>query len=1291
MKVIKRSGRTEEVSFDKVIRRLQSLCNEEPKIEIDIIDIARQVIAEICDGIKTSELDISAAEKCAYMVTVNPAYGKLAGRIVVSNMQKNTSSSFSETVNMLHNHKDMHGKSTPLISDEVYTIVQIHKHKLNDVIDYTRDFNFDYFAFMTLARAYIIKINGEFCERIQDMFMRVAIGIHAKKILAGEDTIKNALKTYDLMSTQYFTHATPTLFHAGTPNPQLLSCFLLGIGDSIGGIYKCISDCAQISKWAGGIGVHIANIRAEGSVIRGTNGKSNGIVPMLKVFNETARYVDQCVLPETMIYTTKGPMEIQYCEAGVTEIFTSNGPEVIENVLEHAYEGKMLEIKSANSRDVLTITSEHPVYCLKNPKGLTNEHIITRLRNGLIKPEWIDADDLNPGDMLINTIPTYEKDIEHLTEEDCYMYGVMVASLMTTNADKCFGIIIDYSDTQRKVVDFIVNYLTKRCIAFDIKYGSNKQDVDEPHLKEPCNISWKKTTTLPFRYTDFYGHTRSRHMSINPKWVNLPLNKTNNILKGLFHTCGVTSYKPLRYCAEYEQTYLYVNYMLLRMGVLTKNASCGGEEHMTIPKTAFIKELLGIKSDDIPDTCDFLRHENRLFSRISNMEEIEYSGTLYDLQMKDTHDYMLTSGIVHNGGGKRKGSIAMYLPPWHADVEKFIDMKKNHGKEEERARDLFFALWIPDIFMCRVRDNKQWSLMCPDECPGLADVYGTEFEELYEKYEKDGCVRKTMPARDLYAKICKAQIETGGPYMLYCDAANRKTNQKNIGMIKSSNLCSEILEVSSTDEYACCTLASVSLSTPVTDKNFENVKEVLVYTKDRCNYCKLVKMLCKQHNLPIREVNLTEKDEELVTIKAELKTKYDADFETFPQVLVLTNDHDHGEQKRQYTYIGGYSEFEEYTRPWFDFKKLAEVTKVVAKNLNRIIDINKYPVPETERSNMRHRPIGIGTQGLADAYAMMRYPFDSPEAAQLNREIFATMYYAALETSMELAIEEGPYSTFKGSPLSEGKFQFDLWDEENLARGGKGIKPLCEVGYKDLEKTCGFYDNHMTLDWDTLRAKIMEHGVRNSLSTASMPTASTSQILGNNECNEAFTSTVYLRRTLAGEFVVINKYGIRDFINLGIWNKRMKEMLIYFKGSPVNIDEIPLVLRNLYKTTWDIKQKHIVDQALDRGIYICQTQSMNVHIAHPKLGEVYKLHMYAWERGAKTGLYYLRTKGGQSAQQVTIDPKFAKELEDRENEKKRTRQLSNTVIVESNENRAFVEQIKGFAGNKQEACENCSA
>lgn len=783
MNVIKRNGDIEEVSFDKVLNRIRILSND---LKVDFFDIAQKVCTRIYNNVKTSELDELAAHICSSLIVENPDYGTLAARISISNHQKNTSPSFSETCYILYTNKDIHGVLNPLISDELYDIVMKNKEKINNYIDYTRDFLFDYFGFKTLERAYLIKINDKIIERPQHMIMRVAIGIHGKDL-------KDALQTYDLISKKYFTHATPTLFNSGTPRPQLSSCFLLSINsDSVSGIYDSLKECAEISKHSGGIGIHIHDIRSKGALIKGTNGRSDGIGPMLKVFNHTARYINQA--------------------------------------------------------------------------------------------------------------------------------------------------------------------------------------------------------------------------------------------------------------------------------------------------------------------------------------------------------------------GKRNGSFAVYLEPWHADVFEFLELKKPHGNEEDRARDLFYALWVPDLFMERVKNNGKWSLMCPDQCRGLADCYGDKFKELYESYESKGMFTKQIEAQQLWFKILELQIEAGVPYILYKDACNSKSNQKNLGTIKSSNLCTEIIEYSSPEEIAVCNLASICLS------SFIEIKE---------------------------------------------------------------------------------------DKPEFNFEKLHEVTMTITKNLNKVIDVNYYPLEKARRSNLKHRPIGLGVQGLADAFILMRYPFESAEAKELNTLIFETIYHAAVEQSMKIAktryeiinrtsmsgetdynlnLNEfdpisgskypGAYSSFDGSPASLGELQFDLWN----------VKPT-ENRY----------------DWEVLKKDIIKYGMRNSLLVAPMPTASTSQIMGSNECIEPITSNIYKRKTMAGEFILVNKYLVNDLVKLNLWTKDMKNRIIMLEGSIQDIPEIPVDIKELYKTVWEIKQKVLIELAADRGVYIDQSQSLNLFMADPDFQKLTSMHFYSWKLGLKTGIYYLRSKPKAKQQKFAQD------------------------------------------------------
>jgi ribonucleoside-diphosphate reductase alpha subunit len=1032
MYVTKRDGKSEIVSFDKILQRIKRI-GKETNINVNYTALAMKVIDQLFDSISTTKIDELSAEQCASMASIHYDYNTLAGRIIVSNHQKNTCESFSEVMEQLYGYLDKHGKPSPLVSEELISVVRENHDILDDLCDYSRDYLIDYFGFKTLDRAYMMKIDGKTVERPQHMWLRVSIGIH------GHD-IDKVIETYEFMSQKYFTHATPTLFNSGTPRPQLSSCFLLAMeNDSIDGIYNTLKDCALISKLAGGIGLHIHNIRATGSHIRGTNGTSNGIVPMLRVFNNTAKYVDQCVTPETIIYTDEGPIKIESCISGKTKVFNKTGGiETIENVLEHYYQGPMLIIRTTFSRTPLQITPLHPVYTLKMGKGPN--------------PEWIDAQDLQIGDRIVYSLPTWEQDVENITEDDCklyallFIYGGMNEGKYFINIDTCKDDTI-----AKELYDFITTYLQTMLVEYK---------ADE-HMKM---IEWLPALHLPFRNGDLYDANGKKR--IHSRWLLLPKNKT---------------------------IILYNN--------LWKNSS-------------------NMNDTDIKDILQWLAIKvtpNSLYTLIKSIYKTEYSGILYDLQMKTQHDYLIENGLIHNGGGKRNGSFAIYLEPWHADIEMFLQMRKNHGDEELKARDLFYAIWIPDLFMERVKANGKWTLMCPDECPGLADVYGEEFKTLYESYEQAGRGRITIQARDLWYKVMDAQMETGTPYLLYKDACNRKSNQKNVGTIKSSNLCSEVVQYSDDKETAVCNLASIGLPT---------------FIKNGV----------------------------------------------------------------------------------FDYEMLHKITKIVTKNLNKIIDVNYYPTEKTRRSNMRHRPIGIGVQGLADVFIILGHPFLSDEAKQINRNIFETMYHAALESSQELAIVEGPYETFEGSPASKGELQFDLWS----------VDP-----------------GSSRYDWAKLKQDIMKNGIRNSLLLAPMPTASTSQILGFNECIEPITSNIYSRRTLAGEFIQANKYLMADLMNLNLWNDKIKNNIIANHGSIQQIVEIPQEIKDKYKTVWEMPMRGLIDMAADRGAFICQSQSLNLWIEDPNYNTLTASAFYSWSKGLKTGIYYLRRRGKHQAQQFTIEPEKA--------------------------------------------------
>lgn len=1050
MKVVKRNGELEEVSFDKVLRRINTAAEN---LEVNSTLIAQRTLLRIYDHVKTSELDELAAQLSISLMTTNPDYGTLASRIAISNHHKNTSDKFTDVIHALSNQTiKKTGEKMSIISEELQSLCEKYGDEINAKIDYQRDYRFDYFGFKTLEKLqYLLRdANGRTLERPQHLIMRVSLA------LWGSINLEQAFETYDLLSQKFFIHATPTNFNAGTPRQQCSSCFLLAMKgpDSIAGIYDTLKDCALISKYAGGIGLHIHDIRAKGALIRGTNGTSNGIVPMLRNFNDTARYVDQCFTPDTLIVTEAGEKPIADIMPGEKVLTSDNQFATVLKQVIHQYTGQMYEIILEGHTDSVCVTEEHPILSvLANGESLGT--ILHQVKAGLKMADYHDVKELNVGDF-----------------------------------------------------------------------------------------------------------------------------------------------------------------------------------------TAF---------------------PNGTFTQIASIKTVQYSGKVYDFEIEDPHDYTVAHlGVAHNGGGKRNGSFAIYVEPWHADIEDFLKLKLNTGSEEERCRDLFYALWIPDLFMQRVERNEPWTLFCPSEAPGLADVYGEEFNALYLKYEAEGRGRKQVDAQKLWFKVLDAQIETGTPYLLYKDAANKKSNQKNLGTIKSSNLC-------------------VAPETRIlTDKGQLQIselvgKEVNVWNGDKWSSTTVMKTGTNQKLITVTLSNgsmLTCTPYHKFILKSDIcianATRVDAQdlqpgmelmkwivpnsFQKYNVKVVSVQDN--GRVDDTYCFnepdnhagvfngilTGNCSEIIQYSSPTessvcnlasislpayvtesgYDYDMLKKVVKIAIKNLNRVIDINYYPTPETLASNMRHRPVGLGVQGLADVFALLRLPWESPEAADLNQRIFEHMYFAAVESSSEIAQVEGPYQTYEGSPISQGLFQYDLWS----------VTPLTQ--------TDG------SLDWVALKAKVKQYGVRNSLLVAPMPTASTSQILGNFECIEPATSNIYTRRTLAGEFIIVNKYLMKDLQRLDLWNELMKQQIISRNGSVQGIPQIPEEIQRLYKTAWEIKQKTLIDMAVSRGAFVCQSQSLNLFVSDPNYSKLTSMHFYGWKQGLKTGIYYLRTRAPVMAQKFTIDPDLHK-------------------------------------------------
>lgn len=1056
MKVIKRNDETEPMMFDKISDSISILCKEHALTNVDASVVAQKICASLFDGIKTSEIDVFASETAASMSTKHPDYGKLAALLVVRNLHKQTPEKASEVF--------ARENAIGVMSDDCYAFVKENAEAIDAAIVPERDFLFDYFGLKTLEKGYLVRDGNKPLERPQHLWMRVAIGIWTGDL--GE-----VLKTYDLLSQKYFTHATPTLFNAAMKHPQLSSCFLMGVkDDSIDGIYSTLKDCAHISKWAGGIGVHIHNVRSRGSPIVGTAGVSSGVMPMLRVFNATARYVNQCFTPDTRVYVKDlGAYPIGNICPGM-EVLTSDGRYrpvlgVAKKTIENFED--IMEIQVEHAFAPVRCTKEHEVYALK------------KQANGTVLPGFFPASELSPGDLVGFPVPQQTNDGPCKLDEDlCFAYGAIVRDgRVFTDVDgrNHFSMTTSTQGT----IAFFETFLESKGIAYE------KPADDTIQWSAPFDV-------FPIREVDVYvPETQQKY--IHPRFLCLPRLQNKAIVHGLMQGARtfVTTSEELAYG---------LRELLLRCGTLSS-----GRTSDTYLCTQYTIEVSDDPGNDV------------LWTSIQDIKLVKHTGHVFDLNVQDNHTYVTANmGIVHNSG-KRNGSICMYMEPSHPDVFEILEARKNHGDEEARARDLFYALWIPDLFMRRVEQNAKWSFFCPNKCPGLADAYGPEYDALYEKYESEKKYESQIDAQRLWTAICNAQMETGTPFMLYKDACNQKSNHKHLGTIKSSNLCTEIVEYTSPDEIAVCNLASVCL----------------------------------------------------------------------PQFVSSQDGR-------------------------FDFGKLHSVVKQVTWNLDRVIDRTYYPIPEAERSNKRHRPIGIGIQGLADVFMMMKMDFEGAQAKKLNRDIFETMYHAAVEASCDRAESLGPYETFHGSPAAQGLLQFDLWnDKPGTAR----------------------------YDWQALKYRVAFSGLRNSLLLAPMPTASTSQIMGNNEAFEPYTSNIYLRRTLAGEFIVVNKHLVRDLVDLGLWNESTKNQIIKSQGSVQGIPEIPDELKPIYKTAWEMKQKSLIDMAADRGAFVCQSQSLNLFMAQPTFSKLSSMHFYAWKRGLKTGMYYLRTKPAAMPVQFTIDPK----------------------------------------------------
>ena len=1239
MKVAKRNGTFESVSFDKITKRLTYLCSMKPElVEIDPVAITQKVCSQIYDGVSTSTLDELAAQLCISMVTENSEYGVLASRIIISNNQKNTSPSFSETVSILYNATDEYGKSIHLISEEVYDIVMKNKKKLNDVIKYERDFNFDYFGFKTLEKAYLLRINKVIIERIQHLLMRVAIGLH-------KSNIARAIETYDYMSQKYFIHATPTLFHAGTAHPAMLSCFLLGIEDSVVGIYKCLSDCAQISKFAGGIGIHISNIRSKGSVIHSTNGRTDGIVPMLRVFNETARYINQSGkrLGSFAIYLEPWHADIEgfldlkknhgdenarardlfysmyipdlfmkriaadadwhlFCPSDTPKLTTTFGAEWEKWYDIYAKEGKARHVLPARKLWVKIINSQietgTPYLVYKDAVNYKSN----QQNLGIIKSSNLCV---APDTMILTDKGYYE--IQELANQQINVWNGIEFSkteVLKTGEDSDL-IEISFNDgsvlkcTPYHKFYIQKGYINRKTYTGDILNHKNVHMVEADELRSGMRIIKCDYPVIDNERVLDHAYTNGL-FSADGTYSNVGGTET---------PCKFKSLSGKAYCKRHIQ---------YQKGDIETDKCCG-ISYSKKPYITLYKEKIALL-----EYLDYHSHgeikDNKLNVKLNvNIEDKFFVPINYSLssKMEWFSGYADGDGCITRNGKSQSLQIGCIHKEFLTNV-KFMLQTCGINPKVTKMRNRGKTI-LPDGKggNAEYATKPLWRLL----------INGTDLNKLVELGFKPNrlVVKEHTPNRDArkFVEVSEVNYDVNKSDTYCFNEPKRHTGIFN-GVIAGN--CTEILEYSDSKEYACCTLGSIGLPRFVEPKPREDLskEDIVVYSLTDCKFCDKVKTLLGIHGYEYTE-HLTDRKAREVkcdgddgceavyekrVVLDKLAEKYGLPRMTkFPQVFIRDR------------HIGGFREVRDYFNPTVNFKKLADVTAVMTRNLNNVIDLNFYPVPETELSNKRHRPLGIGVQGLADLYMLMRYPFDSEEAAELNKKVFATIYYAAMRESVELAKREGAYSTFKGSPLSEGKFQFDLWEAEPERVAG------------DLE-----------LDWEGLRAEVMEHGVRNSLLLAPMPTASTSQILGNNECIEPYTSNIYARRTLSGDFVVVNKHMLNDLKALGLWSSELKDFIILNKGSIQNIKTIPDFVKELYKTSWDLSQKSLIDQAADRGIYVCQSQSLNLFQEDTNVGKLSSMHFYAWKKGLKTGLYYLRSRPATSAQQFTIDPKLTEKF-----------------------------------------------
>ena len=1113
MRVRKRNGDFEPVDLNKIVRAVGRSCVG--LTQVDALRVATKTISGLYDGAPTRELDKLSIQTAAALIVEEPEYSRLAGRLLSTYIDKEVANqeihSFSQSINT--------GKSVGLINERVAKFVSANSRKLNDAIEPKRSHQFEFFGLRTVYDRYLLKdpISRDVIETPQYFFMRVACGL--------SETITEAIQLYRLFASFEYIPSTPTLFNAGTHHEQLSSCYLLDSPqDDLGAIYKKYTDVALLSKFAGGIGIAYHRVRSQGSLIKGTNGKSNGIVPWLKTLDASVAAVNQCFAPDTIIFTADGPKEMQDVKIGDLVLGQQGAYREVTDHFVYRQDGPMVELNIKHSLVPLQVTAGHPFWAIQDvPMEQSIERTEAQLERDKVAAQWVEAGRLRRGDYVAQVIPQEVVPVAGFTDEDARMYGILLGDGHLSKDGLEFGVSGNPSKDEH--LQFVREYLTAR----GIHYWETGRGETYLQIRWALGVGLAREATtgrlvrggepsLPFGAADLYDQQHRKQIA--RRFSHLPPSQTKALIKGLLETDGGVSRGKEIYFTNTSRSLIEgLRYQLIRLGIPSagqyreRDTSHEGQRadgtvihfqgqtkcyDLRIPAVPEIAELADCQA--IEKRNWFVR-DGCIWTRIRETKEIEPLPIVHDLKVDGDETYLTSAALVHNGG-KRKGACCVYLEPWHSDIEDFLELRDNTGDDARRTYNLNTSNWIPDLFMQRVSEDGLWSLFDPKVTPHLTDLFGAEFEAAYVRAEQENLFAKQVKARDLYSRMMRTLAQTGNGWMTFKDSSNKKCNQTGTSkeVVHLSNLCTEIIEVTSEEETAVCNLGSLNLSRYVVDGQV-------------------------------------------------------------------------------------------------DYEKLARNVRLAVRQLDRVIDLNFYPIPSTKVSNHRWRNIGLGLMGLQDVFFQLRLPFDSVKAREISQKIQEEIYYAALNASCELAREKGAHPAFAETRAAQGDLQFDLW----------GV----EVADKDR--------------WNLLRDKIKQHGLRNSLMIAIAPTATIASIVGCYECIEPQVSNLFKRETLSGDFLQVNRYLVQELKALGKWNEEIRAKIKLAEGSVQDIEELPADLREIYRTAWEVPMRSLIDMAAERGAFIDQSQSLNLFVESPNIGKLSSMYMYAWQKGLKT-TYYLRSR-----------------------------------------------------------------